>query len=112
MLITELLVLVLTLASSSLVNFSWVSLGVTSLFVQWIVLASAALLCNLRSWLAKQNLIKSVFIAYILVLAITLIVSVIGEWILRGSEPWRMETYGRIVRNLVIAAIMSGIAFR
>jgi len=111
-LITELLVLVLTLANSSLVNFSWSSLGVTSLFVQWIVLASAALLCNLRSWLAKQQLIKSVLIAYTLVLATTLIMSVIGEWILLKSESWRMETYGRIARNLIIAAIMSGIAFR
>lgn len=112
MLITELLVLVLVLANSSLFNFSWISLGVTSLFVQWIVLAAAALLCNLRSWLAKQHLIKSVLIAYALVLAVTLIVSAIGEWILLGSEPWQMETSGRIVRNLIIAAIMCGITFR
>lgn len=112
MLITELLVLVLTLGNSSLVNFSWTGLGVSSLFVQWIVLASAALLCNLRSWLVKQHLVKSVLIAYALVLLTTLIVSGIGEWILLGSDSWRMETSGRIARNLIIAVIMSGIAFR
>lgn len=87
-------------------------LGVSSLFVQWIVLASAALLCNLRSWLVKQHLVKSVLIAYALVLLTTLIVSGIGEWILLGSDSWRMETSGRIARNLIIAVIMSGIAFR
>lgn len=102
----------LTLGNSSLVNFSWTGLGVSSLFVQWIVLASAALLCNLRSWLVKQHLVKSVRIAYALVLLTTLIVSGIGEWILLGSDSWRMETSGRIARNLIIAVIMSGIAFR
>ncbi len=51
-LITELLVLVMSLASSSLAAFSWGELGINSLFVQWIVLTSAGLLCSLRSWLA------------------------------------------------------------
>jgi len=37
-LVTELLVLVLVLSQSRLIDFSWVSFGLTSLFIQWTVL--------------------------------------------------------------------------
>ena len=70
------------------------------------------MLCNLRTWLASQALIKSVAIAYGRVLATALVFSVIGEFILLRVEAWSLETTGRVIRNLIIAAIMSGIAFR
>lgn len=44
-LLAELLVLVLVLAEPMTPSFNWVRLALASLFVQWIVLLSAALFC-------------------------------------------------------------------
>ena len=52
-LLAELLVLVLVLAEPMTPVFDWVRLALTSLFVQWIVLLSAAVLCRLRPLLAR-----------------------------------------------------------
>ena len=54
-LLAELLVLVLVLAEPMHEGFNWVRLALTSLFVQWIVLLSAALFCRLRPWLARVS---------------------------------------------------------
>ena len=45
-LLAELLVLVLVLAEPMTPGFDWVRLALTSLFVQWIVLLSAAVMCR------------------------------------------------------------------
>ena len=41
--VTELLVFAHVLAGSALLDFSWATLGLVSLFAQWVVLFSAAL---------------------------------------------------------------------
>lgn len=46
--LAELLVVVLVLVEPMRAGFDWVRLALMSLFVQWIVLLSAALLCGLR----------------------------------------------------------------
>ena len=51
--LAQLLVFVLVLAEPMNPGFNWVRLALTSLFVQWIVLLSAGLLCALRPWLAR-----------------------------------------------------------
>ena len=47
--LAELMVLVWVLAQPAAEGFDWLQLALASLFVQWIVLLSAALLCRLRS---------------------------------------------------------------
>ena len=51
--LAELLVLVLVLADPLTTSFNWVRLALVSLFVQWNVLLSAAVLCRLRPFLAR-----------------------------------------------------------
>lgn len=112
-LVTELLVFVLVLANSQLVDFSWVQLGLTSLFVQWIVLVSAALLCNIRPMLSGMGVPAATLTAYTLILSLTLIFSLMAEWFMATDEFG--ETFlalGGVARNLIIAAVMTGIAFR
>ena len=112
-LVTELLVFVLVLANSQLVDFSWVQLGLTSLFVQWIVLVSAALLCNIRPMLSGMSVPAATLTAYTLILSLTLIFSLMAEWFMATDEFG--ETFlalGGVARNLIIAAVMTGIAFR
>ena len=110
-LVAELLVFVVILANSSVVNFSWSDLGLVSLFVQWLVLLSAAVLCNLRPYLAGLVTGMATFIGYGVILLLTFIFSVLAEWFLL-NESWSVIQSGNVARNLIIAAVMTGIAFR
>tara|TARA_R110002072_G_scaffold1369_6_gene11294 strand:- start:49444 stop:50502 length:1059 start_codon:yes stop_codon:yes gene_type:complete len=112
-LVTELLVFVLVLGNSNLIDFSWAKLGLTSIFVQWIVLVSAAVLCNVRPVLRNMSIAAATASAYGLILSLTFIFSLVAEYFL-SEQPhqWSYGTFGGVGRNLIIAAVMSGIAFR
>jgi len=110
-LITELLVFVLAVFESGLIEFDWGELGLMSLYVQWLVLASAAVLCNLRSWLVHRSMVMGVIISYGVILIITLVGSIIARFVVDGGIS-ESAAQGKVVRDLLIAAIMSGIAFR
>ena len=56
-LLSQLMVILYTLASSNLPQFNWDLLATNSLFVQWVVLLSAALLCRLRGPLSRLSLL-------------------------------------------------------
>ena len=110
-LVAELLVFVVVLANSSMVDFSWIDLGLTSLFVQWLVLLSAAVLCNLRPYLAGLVTSMATLVGYGVILFLTLVFSILAEWSLL-NDSWGLRQSGHVVRNLTIAAVMTGIAFR
>lgn len=111
-LIAELLVLVLVLFSSGITGFDWLALGLASLFVQWLVLGSAALLCNIRPWLMRLPVLQATASAYLLIMLLTLVFSIAAEMVLAGQVQVSAAGWGDVTRNLVIAAIMTGIAFR
>ena len=112
-LVTELLVFVLILAESRLVNFDWVALALTSLFVQWIVLTSAAVLCNFRPLLLKMSIAVATASGYAVILLLTVIFSLLAEWVRYDRlGEWNASGIGYLGRNLIIASIMTGIAFR
>ena len=114
-LVSELLVLVQVLFSSNFFEFDWIELALTSLFIQWLVLVSAALLCNIRPWLMHMSVPRATGIAYGLILFNTILCSGVAELVvvvLEGEAGLTQEGLGRILRNLVIATIMTGIAFR
>ena len=54
--LSELVVIVWVLAQPVAGSFDWTQLAMASLFVQWIVLLSAALLCRLRPWMQRRSL--------------------------------------------------------
>jgi two-component system sensor histidine kinase AlgZ len=111
-LIAELLVVVVVLAGGNLINFDWTMLGLTSLFVQWVVLASAALLCYFRPVLMRMSTAYATVTGYALILSLTLIFSLIGEGMTLDEMGWDEDKTGMIIRNVIVAAVMSGIAFR
>jgi two-component system, LytTR family, sensor histidine kinase AlgZ len=111
-LVSELLVFVQVLFSSSLFDFDWLALGLASLFIQWVVLVSATLLCNIRPWLMGMPVPKATSIAYGLILLLTLLFSLGAELLLEGMGSLTESGWGRIARNLLIAMIMTGMAFR
>ncbi len=119
-LVAELLAPLLTIsAPSGLRNFNWDKLALVSVQVQWIVLCSAIALCRMRFWLARQTQIKAGSVSYALVLLITLVLSLVGQWIIYGvsdlvlvvERPVGLD-YWLLVDNLALAAILSGILLR
>ena len=110
-LLVELLVLVYTLSTSSLPEFNWDTLALCSLFVQWVVLLSAAVLCGLRRVLSGLSLPLVSVCCLLVVLAITALSSVLGWRLLPLFNSGSGEIWW-LLRNLLVAAVLTGIAMR
>jgi two-component system sensor histidine kinase AlgZ len=112
-LIAELLVFVLVLMDSGIMNFGWAELGLTSLFVQWLALSSAVILCQLRRFLGTISVPLATSMAYSIVLILTLVLSLFAIWIMAGQEfQWQRANWDLVIRNLVISSIITGLIFR
>lgn len=119
-LVAELLAVLLTIsASSGLQHFNWDKLALISVQIQWIVVFSAVALCRLRFWLGRQDHVRAGVASYALVLGITFILCIAGQWIIYGASG--MAFVGDqefsfdgwlLLNNMVIAAILSGILLR
>ncbi|HEY0288360.1 MAG TPA: sensor histidine kinase [Pseudomonas sp.] len=110
--LAELLVLVLVLVEPMRPNFNWVRLALISLFVQWIVLLSAALLCGLRPWLARLHPGVAGALGCMLVVGVTLVCTAVTDYCqLSGSLPvdGMIERY---LRYSLISVIMSALMLR
>ena len=107
-LIGELLVLVLLFAGGEV---SWARFSLMSLFVQWVALASAGVLCWSRARLARFGLVASAVLAFLLILIITLVVGIVADRVLVGSLDRGID-FSTIVGQLVISGIISALALR
>lgn len=108
-LFAELLALVLVFAGPEL---SWMRLALISLFVQWVTLISAGVLCVCRGLLTRLALVPGAALAFLLVLAVTFSVGFaadrgVAESVLTTPVDW--DTIGR---ELVIAGIITALALR
>lgn len=114
-LVAELLAIVLELASNGLREFSWHSFSLTSLFIQWTFLMSAALLCLLRPRLADWAVPRAAGLCYVLILAVVATTSVAGQWLLQGvfsqSGNWSVD-FQQLITHVLICAVLAGIALR
>jgi len=113
--VSELFVVVMVLAASGIQEFAWDYLALVSLFVQWIVLSSAGILCGLRNSISRLSLPLSVAIIYGVVLGITGFITFIAQWVLAGAlleEIFRPPDWLGLLRNLISAAILTGLVLR
>ena len=110
LILSEALVLALTLIETGLPRFSWQRFAIVSLFVQWVALLSVAALCQLRVLMSRLHVVSASALAMLITQAVTVLVSLIGEYV------WPMDTPGIdwpwVLRNQVIAAIFSMMALR
>jgi len=113
--ISELLALVLALGSLESRD-RWADLGVISLFVQWVALTGAALLCFSRRWLARLPNSTAAVLSYLLLLAVTALISEAVYWLLQGEvvgmpvpAGWHQDF---LLRNLAVSAVVSAVALR
>lgn len=92
----------------------WNNLSLVSLFVQWIGLSSCAIICIVRSRLARFSHLNASLIVYALLLVLLAFISEGAYWLvypftILDYPDWHM-TY--IVRNLTVGAIIFAIALR
>jgi two-component system, LytTR family, sensor histidine kinase AlgZ len=119
-LIVELTAFVLTLARQSIAVDFWTDLARTSLFLLWIGLAGAALLCVLRNWLARLTVAAGsaavLALIALLVAAISLCAYFLGRThtvIDTGNAAlFPREPRGFVLRNVWIGLVVSGLALR
>ncbi|WP_144403212.1 MULTISPECIES: sensor histidine kinase [unclassified Pseudomonas] len=111
-LLAELLVLALILVEPIPDGFPWVRLALMSLFVQWIVLLSAALLCGLRPWLARLPSGLAGLSGCLMVVGLTLLCTVITDVCQLSGRISLEGMVERYIRYSVIALIMSALMLR
>ncbi|TWI57515.1 two-component system sensor histidine kinase AlgZ [Pseudomonas duriflava] len=111
-LLAELLVLVLVLADPITDEFNWVRLALVSLFVQWNVLLSAALLCRLRPVLARLKPALAGAICCGVVVALTLACTAVADWLSLAGPMQQSGEVRLYERHALIALIMSALMLR
>lgn len=105
----ELLVLVFELVQSSLPAFDWTQFANRSLLVLWQVLVSAALLCAVRRGIARLPLWLGSASSLALLMLVSALLTVATPSLLTARlyiDPWT------IARNLLVTAVLAGIALR
>lgn len=119
-LLSEALVTALVLTESSLAGFEWSRFATISYFVQWVALLSVALLCQSRTFMSRLALRWAVAWAMSLLLLVSLVISVGGEYLLflygttnsySNLGHWVID-WGWVLRNLVLSAIFGAMALR
>jgi two-component system sensor histidine kinase AlgZ len=110
-LVSQLLVISYVLADSALPRFNWDLLATHSLFVQWVVLLSAGLLCWLRGPFSRLGLPVATAASMMLVLLVTSLSSYLALLLYphlnRGADG-----FWWVLRNLLVAAVLTGILLR
>jgi len=113
--VAELMAVVLSLMAYYYEGFSIDRLALSSLFIQWVALTSAAMLCALRDWLNRQSLILAALLVVLLVVADTFFFSLLArgvmQWVLQVG-PIQALWSREIVINSVIAGIIAGTVMR
>jgi len=110
-LLTELLVLVFTLANSDLPRFDWNLLALSSLFVQWIVLLCAATVCMARVFFARLSLSVTTLLCLTLITLVTAASSYAARTLVPGLAP-PGPTEWWLFRNVLISLVLGGVVLR
>lgn len=111
-LLAELFALVLALSEADRLGDFWNRLALISLFVQWVVLGAAAVLCLSWRWLAQLGPAAATFAVLGLTQIVTLSFSLLGGGFLNPSPELAIPSLAFIARNLAIAGIITLIALR
>ncbi|MCG3202257.1 MAG: hypothetical protein NFCOHLIN_02137 [Gammaproteobacteria bacterium] len=114
--IAEMLAIVIALAGSGTLTQRLDELALISLFIQWVALACAGVLCALRRWLAGRSEAAVAVLAYAVILAVTWVVSEAAWWLV-AMQPGLLilgtPTHAAfLLRNLAISAILSAFLLR
>jgi len=112
----ELFAMVLSLASAAGIADLWDALSRRSLFVQWVAITTAALLCALRPWLARAGTVSAGLLAWGLLMLVALGVTEVAVWgwsgTLRGAGAPAPAHRDLLAQALGISAIAGALLLR
>src|SRR5688572_17326742 len=110
-LICEITALLLALARNEAALGFWSDLGLTSMFLLWIALCGAALLCVLRNYLSSKSVAVSA--AMVLTMTVTLVTVVSAVTYYFGTELLLRDGHWSFVgRNAGITFVVTALALR
>lgn len=115
----QLLAVVVVLLSGEL---SWMRFAITSLFVQWVALVSAGVLCWSRPWLIRLPATAGAACAWLMVVAVVALFASLGELALAGRlggwfdgsalVPVSDPDWSLVLRSTLVGAILAGMLLR
>ena len=114
---SELMAIVISLVAGYFEPFGFERLALTSLFIQWIALTSAALVCQLRPRLNRLAPAVAAVAVVLLVVIDTLLFSVVAAlvmgWVTGNLMPGALWTMEILVNGLIaaIATLVTGGGF-
>jgi two-component system, LytTR family, sensor histidine kinase AlgZ len=119
-LIVELVAIILAIARQALLSNFWIDLAACSLFLLWIGLGCAAVLCRARPWLAAMPPSRAAAIAIAMLVTVVGIVSELvyqvghlwSDGLLDGGDVFPTDHAGFLLRNLAVGFIVSALALR
>lgn len=108
----ELLAIVLTLAAASGLADFWYDLSVRSLFVQWITLVAAGLICLIKRYLGSLSHTWSGIIAWVLIILVAWGVTEIALWWIPTALFPDIERQPLLLQTLGISGIVGAVVLR
>jgi two-component system, LytTR family, sensor histidine kinase AlgZ len=119
-LIVELTALILTLAHENLGLGFWTDLSRTSLFLLWIGLAGAGLLCWMRTLLNRLQVAKGSAAVLLLIAALIAAISAAAYYLGRSNLVqdagagilFPPDLHGFLIRNVAIGLVVTSLALR
>lgn len=115
-LVAELLAIVLVLARNGFSAGAWTDLGLTSLFVQWVALTTAAVLCPMRDMLSRLQRHVAAGIAFGVIVLDALCSSLLAQalytWALAPAAPEISVSGAEVAAHGLIAAVIGGLVLR
>ncbi|MGB5325377.1 MAG: histidine kinase [Pseudomonadales bacterium] len=109
--VTQLLVIVHVLSLNAMSGFDWELLSLLSLYAQWLSMLSIALLCNLRPLINRLPTPAAAALSFGIILLVAALTNAVAQWIYHGRS-WGNWSGQWLLRDLVIIAVIAGIALR
>ncbi len=112
----QLLALVLVFAKGWAPGQLWERISLVSLYVQWIALGSAGLLCLARSWLRRRGDLAAGAAAWLIIMLITAAAAelalVLGDLVIGALDSVRRDRWGLLLRSLGVSGIAGALMLR
>ena len=86
----------------------WQTLGITSLFVQWLGLTSCAILCLSKRWLQPMTNRCAAIASYTLILFMIALITEAAYWVFLKPGPEFVSHGYFLLRNLFVGAVIAG----
>ena len=106
----ELLALVLAVVQADERWIEWNYFGLLSLFVQWTLLTSAAAICLLRRWLARQTVSLATVMVVIIVMLDVLAFSLFADSVLNTANP--EGPLQGVAKNMLLSVLITLMVLR